>query len=61
MLSPTRLNDVRILHFEPATLGGQRCACNYLAASMHYCMTASITTEGNRTDIHIEFQFAPTY
>jgi len=29
MLSPTRLNDVRILHFEPATLGGQRCACSF--------------------------------
>ena len=29
MVSPTRLNDVRILHFEPVTLGGQRRACSF--------------------------------
>ena len=29
MLSLPRLNDVRILHLEPATLGGRRCACSF--------------------------------
>jgi hypothetical protein len=29
MLSLPRLNDVHILHFEPATLGGRRCACSF--------------------------------
>ena len=29
MLSPAHLNDVRIHHFEPATLGGQRWACSF--------------------------------
>ena len=35
MVSPTRLNDVRILHFEPASPGGQ-FLCTSLVASMHY-------------------------
>jgi len=29
MLSPTRLDDVHILHFEPATLGGQRSVSSF--------------------------------